>query len=863
MTVKSFFIVAISLISCNSLFAQSFSSNQIQQLKTQASRVNIIRDNWGVPHVYGKTDADAVFGMMYVQCESYFPSIEQNLISKLGRDAELNGKKSIYKDLLTRIFVDSVKAKQYYNQCTPYMKQLCDAYAAGINYYILMHPETKPQLITEVQPWYILLNSISSMETLNISEGDVRAMYPIKITKDLVYQNTKPSEETQTGSNGWAIAGKNTASKAPILLINPHSEFYNRIEVQLVSEEGLNVYGAPFLGDMHIWQGFNDFCGWMHTVTMSDAKDLYAETVQTKDNQLLYEYDSKWLPVDSSIVTLLYKDSNQLKPVHFTVYRTKHGPVVAKKDNQWISASTKTDNVELLSVQWNITKSKTNKEFVSYLNKRVMTGTNTIYADKTGNIAYWHGNFVPIRDTSYDWKRIVPGNTSKTDWKGVHSLNDLPHFINPVSGFVQNCNSTPIYGAGKFDYVIANKPEYMRPDGHTPRAMNAVRLLNKAHATTIDTIINMANDTYLMSGERFIPALLKAYENCKVDSIKNVLEKPIAVLAKWNYRADTNSIATTLAVFWVEKLMYSTLEKLKKPLTTEEQYGVINGSNISLNGVSDEKLLALLGLVMNDLKKDWGNWEISWGKINRYQRNGNKVEPSDAKPSWAVTATPGFMGSTNAFVSKKSKDTKIRYGVSGNTFVTAVSFGTKIEAKSILTGGSSSDINSTHFTDQANGYINHDYKPVYFYKADVLKHKESQYHPGEEIKPKSRAIINHTAIYVVDLKKSGDFYQNIIGLDTVPEPFHDNAHIWLRTSPISTMHIILGAEKFKEYYKNQHTCFSVSDYDAFIAKLRKANMSFEDVAGNKNAITTRIDGVHQIWLQDPDGYWLEINDAKF
>jgi lactoylglutathione lyase len=128
---------------------------------------------------------------------------------------------------------------------------------------------------------------------------------------------------------------------------------------------------------------------------------------------------------------------------------------------------------------------------------------------------------------------------------------------------------------------------------------------------------------------------------------------------------------------------------------------------------------------------------------------------------------------------------------------------------------------------------------------------------------KSKAIINHTAIYVVDLKKAGDFYENIIGLDTVPEPFHDNAHIWLRTSPISTMHIILGAEKFKDYYKNQHTCFSVSEFDSFIAKLRKANMSFEDVAGNRNAITTRIDGVHQIWLQDPDGYWLEINDAKF
>ena len=131
----------------------------------------------------------------------------------------------------------------------------------------------------------------------------------------------------------------------------------------------------------------------------------------------------------------------------------------------------------------------------------------------------------------------------------------------------------------------------------------------------------------------------------------------------------------------------------------------------------------------------------------------------------------------------------------------------------------------------------------------------------KEAKPK--AVLNHTAIYVVDLKKSGDFYHNIIGLDTIPEPFHDNAHIWMKTSPYSSLHIILGADKFKDYYKNQHTCFSVSNFEVFIGKLKQAGIGFEDVAGKKNAITTRIDGVHQVWLQDPDGYWLEINDISY
>lgn len=128
--------------------------------------------------------------------------------------------------------------------------------------------------------------------------------------------------------------------------------------------------------------------------------------------------------------------------------------------------------------------------------------------------------------------------------------------------------------------------------------------------------------------------------------------------------------------------------------------------------------------------------------------------------------------------------------------------------------------------------------------------------------PSAKATLNHTAIYVVDLEKSGNFYHDIIGLDTIPEPFHDGKHIWMKTSATSTLHIIKGADKPKEYFKNQHTCFSVSDFNGFIEKLNKASIQYENVSGKINSITKRIDGVHQIWLRDPDGYWLEINDMQ-
>jgi lactoylglutathione lyase len=127
---------------------------------------------------------------------------------------------------------------------------------------------------------------------------------------------------------------------------------------------------------------------------------------------------------------------------------------------------------------------------------------------------------------------------------------------------------------------------------------------------------------------------------------------------------------------------------------------------------------------------------------------------------------------------------------------------------------------------------------------------------------KPRARINHTAIYVIDLKATKAFYENIIGLDTIPEPFHDGKHAWYRIGPNVSMHVIQGAAERKEYYKNQHTCFTVSSVEAFTEVLKKNRIQFEDVSGKKNSITTRVDGVKQIWLQDPDGYWIEINDAK-
>jgi acyl-homoserine lactone acylase PvdQ len=343
------FAVLLLLVLSISMNAQIFSANEIDAWQKQAKAIQIIRDNNGVPHVYAKTDADAVFGMMFVQCEDFFSKVEDAIIGRMGRESEVQGKSAIYKDLWSRLYIDTIAANNYYLKCTPYLKKLCDAYAAGINYYMHTHPGQKSKLLKRIQPWVPLLNNIPSINNSNISEPEIKSMYPLPKENGLVYNFISPmKEDFHNGSNGWAISGKNTKDKNPMILINPHSEFYNRIEVQLVSEEGLNVYGAPFLGEFNIFQGFNEFCGWMHTVTMSDAKDLYVEKTKLENGALYYEYDNKWLPLDSNKITIHYKNGLKKDSILFTTYKTLHGPVVAKRNNNWLSAKTINENIELL-----------------------------------------------------------------------------------------------------------------------------------------------------------------------------------------------------------------------------------------------------------------------------------------------------------------------------------------------------------------------------------------------------------------------------------------------------------------------------------------------------------------------------------
>ena len=725
---KIFFFILLPV----HLFSQSFSNEEIARYEKQAKNVTIIRDNWGIPHVYGKSDADAVFGLLYAQCEDDFKRVELNYIEKLGRMAEVKGESELYDDLLIRLVIDSADAVKDYNNAPEWLKKLCNAFADGINYYLYKSPKTKPALIDRFRPWYPFLwtdGSIGAISTADVTANELKGFYSDEPSVSII-KNTE--EEALTGSNGFAFSPKITESGNAILYINPHVTFYFRPEVHMVSEEGLNAYGAVTWGQFFIYQGFNENCGWMHTSSAVDAADTYIEKISRKGNGWVYEYDGKQKPVIQKRISLKAKKNGGIETTTINALFTHHGPIMAKRNGQWISVKADNRIMNGLVQCWQRTKAKSFEDFKKTLDLKGNISNNTVYADAEGNIAYWHGNRIPTRDTKYDWSKPVDGSTPATEWKGYHNISETVLSVNPANGWLQNCNSTPFTVAGSNSPKKESYPAYMAPDGENFRGINAVRVLSEENKYNIDKVIKAGYDTRITAFEILIPSLIKAFEkNVRGnDSLYNKLYEPISVLRSWDFRSAENSIATTLAVEWGQKIS-GLIFRMQIP-GNEKPDQVERAKYFSANA-KPEELLQPFSAAINDLQTKFGSWQVPWGEINRFQRISSDIDNKfdDNKPSIPVGFVASTWGMLPSFVSRTYPGTKKRYGYNGNSFVCAVEFGKKIKARSLLTGGQSGNENSKHFSDQALMYSKGQFKDVLFYKEDVIKHAERSYHPGE------------------------------------------------------------------------------------------------------------------------------------
>ncbi len=723
-------LIAFSLLlaaSCSTLDARD---TDAARWEATAKRVTIVRDDWGIPHITAKTDADVIFGMMYAQGEDDFNRVETNFINSQGRLAEAEGEAEIWRDLRMKLFINPDTMKAMYARSPAWLKADMNGWADGLNYFLYKHPEVKPRVLTKFEPWMALTFSEGSIG------GDIEAV-SLRGLQDfygapaatkatgLVEDQSAQRLREPTGSNGFAIGPQITASHHAILWINPHTSFFFRSEAQATSEEGLNVYGASTWGQFFMYQGFNSRLGWMHTTSGIDNVDEYAERITRKGTAYTYKYGSQDKPVSVETISIPYKTASGMVKRDFTVYRTQHGPVIRSLDGKWVTVRLMNEPLKALTQSYSRTKAKSLKDWKQVMELHTNSSNNTLYADADGNFGYLHSNFIPRRDTSFDWTKPVDGSNPATEWKGLHTFDESPNVVNPKNGWAYNSNNWPYTAAGPGNSPDPAKfPKYMDRVGENQRGLHALRVLPARKDYTPQRVIDAAFDSWMPSFDVLIPGLLAAYDQTPAsDLVKTKVAEQVQMLRAWDHRWAASSVPTTLAITWADELARA----------SRGAPGGLALDDYLANKTTPAARLQALAAASDLLTRDFGTWKTPWGAVNRFQRlTDDIVHPfADSGPSIPVPFTTARWGSLASFGARRFNGSKKAYGTSGNSFLAVVEFGDSVRARAVTAGGQSGNPKSMHFNDQAERYASGNLRDVYFYKPQLTGHTERTYHPGQ------------------------------------------------------------------------------------------------------------------------------------
>ena len=663
--------------------------------------VTIYRDTYGVPHIYGPTDASCVFGFAYAQAEDNFWQVEDSYIRALGRASEVYGEKTLNDDKTVRALEIPRLSKAEYERTSPRARELADAFAAGLNYFLERHP-AQARLLAHFEPWYIY------------AFGRY-ALYQQFILRQAGIQPQELDSVNQPqGSNMWAIAPAKSTTGHAMLFINPHQPFFGVgqwYEGHVHSDEGWDMSGASFFGSAFPTIGHNEYLGWSHTVNRPDIFDVYEETFDNSSDPLSYKYDGGYKKATEWTDTI--KVNADARTFHFR--KTHHGPILAKRGGKYLAVRLgKFEEGGQMEEWYAMSKAHSLAEFKQAMSAVAIPMFNTMYADREGNIFYVYNGSVPKRDPQFDWLKPVDGSTSATEWHGYHPLSDLPQVTNPPAHFVQNCNSTPFLTTTEGNPDPANFPRYMVGEGDTPRARVSRRILYSQPKFSYEEWSKAGFDTTVLEAEEHLPKLreqwlaLKATDDGRYSKLAPVMKE----FDNWDRQSRVDSVAMTVFMLWFEKQF---------------------GTAVFPKEKGDKDSLTLLEEAVGDLEKTYHTWRVPWGDLNRLERaqSGGDEAFSDAKPSLPVAGAPGDVGIVFNFYARPEKGQQKRYGVAGDSFVSVIDFGPKTEARSILVFGENSDSQSKHYFDQSRIYARGEFKPAWFSLEDIKRNAERTYHPGE------------------------------------------------------------------------------------------------------------------------------------
>ncbi|MGN6058587.1 MAG: penicillin acylase family protein [Sphingomicrobium sp.] len=725
------------------LLLSAASPPEIARWRAEASRVTITRDDWGIAHVHGKTDADAVFGMIYAQAEDDFPRIEANYLTSLGRTAEADGEKAIWQDLRARLYVSDSELKADYARSPLPMRKLMDAWADGLNYFLATHPSVHPRVITHFEPWMVMSFTEGSIggDIERIDLDKLKSFYAsrhpglepgsafssVALERRRMPDQVRHDELEPQGSNGIAIAPKLTTDGGSLLLINPHTSFYFRSELQMSSDEGLDAYGAATWGQFFLYQGFNPHIGWMHTSSGVDNVDEFAYRVARRGKGYCYWYGTVCRPVGARPITIRYRTPDgRLASRSFIALMTHRGPIVREEDGRWIAFAMMDRPVEALQQSYLRTKATDLASFMRISDLKANSSNNTVFADDKGEIAVLAPQFMPRRDNRFDYTRPVDGSNPATDWKGLHAVSELPNTINPATGWAFNSNDWLYSAAGPYSPKPANFPAYLDTAGESYRTIHATRLLSQPGRWSLDRLQTAAFDSAQPSFEALVPMLVSAWQALPAaDPRRARLAEPITALGSWDKRWGIASVPNTLAQFWGDELA---------KLVTSRKWNDHLNMFRHMEGLSPAEKLDTFTRGLDRLTRDFGGWRVPWGEVNRFQRIDPAIDArfDDRAPSIPVGFTSNKWGSLASFGASQKPGTKRWYGTNGNSFVAVVEFTHRgPRARAVTAGGESGHPDSPHFNDEAQRYASGDLREVYFYTEQLKGHTERVYRPGE------------------------------------------------------------------------------------------------------------------------------------
>jgi acyl-homoserine lactone acylase PvdQ len=742
--------------------------DEMARVEELARTVEIVRDEWGVPHVSGPTDKSVAFGFLYAQAEDNFWQIEDSYIHALGRAAEVHGESRIASDVLNRALEIRLLSIQEYERMDERHREICRWAMEGLNHYLRTHPEVKPRLLDRFEPWYVLAFARFATYQLflygrtGLAVDDVLQTARLIDVQELaagapVETAPEPAGAARPGASGaaaggdaappapgfdaereWAAAGSNMWAVSPqrsesgnaLLFVNPHQPFFGPgqwIEGHLRSGEGLHVSGATFPGSPTVGVGHNEHLAWSHTVNAPDVVDLYVETFDKPAIPNVYRYGSEYRTASTWDEGVLVKTADGFENRVFRLRRTHHGPLVGLHDGRPVAVRmAKLEEGGQLEARLGMARARSLDEFVAAMQGLAIPLFNTLYADRDGNIFYVYNGAVPRRTrTDLDWSRPVEGSDPTTEWQGYHAFSELPQLRNPRSGYLQSCNATPFLAAGEGSLDPSAYPAYMAPEPDNARSEISRRILETRPRFSFGEWQEAAWDTTVLEAERRLPELLEEWARLRrADPARaGALAEPIAELEAWDVVAGVDSPATTLFVTWMEK-------RLAEGATAAAR----GPEAAAAMAPAPWPLVRALESAVTELVEVHGAWRVAWGEVNRLQRihTSGDAKFDDEERSLAVAGAPGPVGIVFNFYTRREPGARRRYGIAGHSFVSTVELAPKVRARSVLVFGQSADPRSPHFFDQAELYAARRFKDAWFDSADLEANARRRYHPGQE-----------------------------------------------------------------------------------------------------------------------------------